>query len=81
MKFKEVGATADVSAKLQNAESKLSELKTTLSALGREATAAMMAVESEQQQITFKGLLTMVLPILVRHLYWCRITFSLFLGI
>lgn len=60
MKFKEVGATADVSAKIQNAESKLSELKTTLSALGTEATAAMMAVES-QQQITFEGLLAMVL--------------------
>lgn len=60
LKFKDVGETADVSAKLQNAESKLSELKTTLSALGREATAAMMAVESQQQQITFEGLLAMV---------------------
>ncbi|WOL17231.1 SH3 domain-containing protein 1 isoform X1 [Canna indica] len=59
-KSKEVGATADVSAKLQNAEFKLSELKTTLSALGREATAAMMAVESQQQEITFERLVAMV---------------------
>ncbi|XP_038982875.1 SH3 domain-containing protein 1-like isoform X2 [Phoenix dactylifera] len=60
LKSKEVGARADYAAKLQNAESKLSELKATLSALGREATAAMIAVETQQQQITFQRLLAMV---------------------
>jgi len=43
-----------------NAESKLSELRTTLAALGREATAAMEAVEAQQQQVTFDRLLAMV---------------------
>ncbi|KAG1355445.1 SH3 domain-containing protein 1 [Cocos nucifera] len=57
---KEVGASAESAAKLQHAEAKLSELKATLSALGREATAAMMAVEAQQQQITFQRLLAMV---------------------
>nr|XP_010933056.1 SH3 domain-containing protein 2 isoform X2 [Elaeis guineensis] len=60
LKSREVGASADSAAKLQSAESKLSELKATLSALGREATAAMMAVEAQQQQITFQQLLAMV---------------------
>ncbi|KAG1362747.1 SH3 domain-containing protein 2 [Cocos nucifera] len=57
---KEGGASADSAAKLQNAESKLSELKATSSALGREATAAMMAVEAQQQQITLQRLLAMM---------------------
>lgn len=60
LKSKEVVETTDVSAKLQHAESKLQELRTTLSALGREATAAMMAVEDQQQQNTFNHLLAMV---------------------
>lgn len=60
LKSKEAGATADDAIKLQNAESKLSELKNALSALGREATAAMMSVEAQQQEVTFQRLLTMV---------------------
>ncbi|XP_065042035.1 SH3 domain-containing protein 2-like isoform X2 [Musa acuminata AAA Group] len=60
LKSKEVVETTDVSPKLQHAESKLQELRTTLSALGREATAAMMAVEDQQQQNTFNHLLAMV---------------------
>lgn len=60
LKSKEVGASADDAIKLQVAESKLSELKNTLSALGREATAAMMSVEAQQQEATFQRLLVMV---------------------
>eukprot|EP00262_Sarcandra_glabra_P004573 TRINITY_DN1566_c0_g1_i1.p1 TRINITY_DN1566_c0_g1~~TRINITY_DN1566_c0_g1_i1.p1 ORF type:complete len:390 (+),score=99.99 TRINITY_DN1566_c0_g1_i1:110-1279(+) len=60
MKSKEAGATAESEIKLQNAETKLSELRSTTSALGREATAAMMSVEAQQQRITFQRLLAMV---------------------
>lgn len=60
LKSKEVGASADDAVKLRNSESKLSELKNSLSALGREATAAMTSVEAQQQEITFQQLLTMV---------------------
>lgn len=61
LKSNEVGANAESAAKLQNAESKLSELQNTLSALGREATVAMVAVETQQQQTTFERLLAMVM--------------------
>lgn len=60
LKFKEAGANAEGDLKLQSEEAKLLELKTTTSALGREATAAMMSVEAQQQQITFQRLVSMV---------------------
>lgn len=59
LKSKESSGNSD-SLKLQHAESKLSELRTTLAALGREATAAMEDVEAQQQQVTFDRLLAMV---------------------
>ena len=46
LKSKESSGNTD-SVKLQHAESKLSELRTTLAALGREATAAMEAVANK----------------------------------
>jgi hypothetical protein len=60
LKSKESHGNANSSVKLQHAESKLSELRTTLAALGREATAAMEAVEAQQQQVTYERLLAMV---------------------
>ncbi|XP_058103787.1 SH3 domain-containing protein 2-like isoform X2 [Magnolia sinica] len=60
LKFKEAGATGDGKIKLQNAESKLSDLRSSLTALGRETTAAMMSVEAQQQRLTFQLLLAMV---------------------
>uniref|UniRef100_A0A0A9DDW6 SH3 domain-containing protein n=1 Tax=Arundo donax TaxID=35708 RepID=A0A0A9DDW6_ARUDO len=60
LKSKESSGNKDSSVKLQHAESKLSELRTTLAALGREATAAMEAVEVQQQQVTFDHLLAMI---------------------
>lgn len=60
LKSRESRGGADSSVKLQHAESKLSELRTTLAALGREATAAMEAVEAQQQQVTYERLLAMV---------------------
>ncbi|KAL5679912.1 hypothetical protein ACJX0J_006297, partial [Zea mays] len=60
LKSKESSGNTDNSVKLQHAESKLSDLRTTLAALGREATAAMEAVEAQQQQVTYERLLAMV---------------------
>ncbi|XP_077234799.1 SH3 domain-containing protein 2-like [Tasmannia lanceolata] len=53
-------ASADNATKLQNAESRLSDLRSAMSALGREATAAMMSVEVQQQRLTFQKILAMV---------------------
>ena len=47
--------------RLQTAETRLKELKSALMALGREATAAMLSVEEQQQQITLQSLCTLVL--------------------
>ena len=48
------------SRKLQIAEARLIELKSSIMALGREASAAMLSVEEQQQIMTFNTLLTMV---------------------
>jgi hypothetical protein len=60
MKSKEAGSNDDSAVKLKYAESKLTELQTTLSALGKEATAAMLTVEMQQQKVTYERLLAMV---------------------
>eukprot|EP00252_Welwitschia_mirabilis_P026341 TRINITY_DN8629_c0_g1_i1.p1 TRINITY_DN8629_c0_g1~~TRINITY_DN8629_c0_g1_i1.p1 ORF type:complete len:373 (+),score=91.32 TRINITY_DN8629_c0_g1_i1:248-1366(+) len=57
---KDVNSTADNAIKLQAAETKLSELISTMTALGKEATSAMLAVETQQQRLTFQRLTTLV---------------------
>lgn len=52
--------TVESVMKLKNAEARLTELKSSMVALGKEATDAMLSVEEQQQQITFQKLLTMV---------------------
>ncbi|KAL6549743.1 hypothetical protein OROMI_020231 [Orobanche minor] len=52
--------SAEGALKLKSAEKKLKELKSSMLALGREATDAMLSVEDQQQEFTFKKLLTMV---------------------
>ncbi|KAK6158603.1 hypothetical protein DH2020_005917 [Rehmannia glutinosa] len=52
--------SAESALKLKSAEKKLTELKSSMLALGREATAAMSSVEDQQQETTFQKLLTMV---------------------
>jgi endophilin-A len=47
--------------RLQNAEKRLKDHKSSLVALGREATSAMSSVEEQQQHITLQSLSTMVL--------------------
>ncbi|XP_051137538.1 SH3 domain-containing protein 1 [Andrographis paniculata] len=52
--------SSESAAKLKNAEKKLTDIKTSMLALGREATAAMLSVEDQQQDVTFQKLLAMV---------------------
>ncbi|XP_059444017.1 SH3 domain-containing protein 2 isoform X1 [Corylus avellana] len=60
LKSRESSISMETSMRLQNAEARLTELQSTMMALGREATAAMLSVEGQQQQITSQKLLTMV---------------------
>lgn len=48
--------------KLEAAETKLQDLKSNVATLGKEAAAAMAAVEAQQQRLTLQRLITMVLP-------------------
>ncbi|KAF8408977.1 hypothetical protein HHK36_005047 [Tetracentron sinense] len=50
----------EYSAKLHGAESKMHELKANMAVLGKEATSALAAVESQQQKLTFQRLVAMV---------------------
>ncbi|RDY05503.1 SH3 domain-containing protein 2, partial [Mucuna pruriens] len=59
-KLRNSSVSAESSMRLQNAETRLKELKSALAALGREATAAMLSVEEQQQQMTLQSLRTMV---------------------
>ncbi|XP_022134460.1 SH3 domain-containing protein 2-like isoform X2 [Momordica charantia] len=59
-KSRDSSISAEGASKLQNAEVRLTELKSTMVALGREATAAMQSVEAQQQQVTYERLRTMV---------------------
>ncbi|KAK4435623.1 SH3 domain-containing protein 1 [Sesamum alatum] len=52
--------SAESALKLKSAEKKLTEIKSSMLALGREATAAMLSVEDQQQETTFQKLLIMV---------------------
>ena len=46
--------------KLQTSEARMHELKANMAVLGKEAAAALAAVESLQQRLTFQRLLAMV---------------------
>ncbi|XP_048320194.2 SH3 domain-containing protein 1 [Ziziphus jujuba] len=59
-KSRDLSMSGESSVKLQSAEARLADLKSSTVALGREATAAMLSVEDQQQQMTFHRLLTMV---------------------
>ena len=50
----------DNNLKLEAAESKLQELKSNMTVLGKEAAAAMTAVEGQQQRLTLQRLIAMV---------------------
>ena len=47
--------------KLEAAEAKLQDLKTNMTILGKEAAAALAAVEAQQQRLTLQRIIAMVL--------------------
>ncbi|THU69109.1 hypothetical protein C4D60_Mb08t10960 [Musa balbisiana] len=60
IKVREIAGTGDNISKLEAAEAKLQELKSNMAATGKEAVAAMAAVEAQQQRLTLQRLLAMV---------------------
>ena len=63
------------------AEARLSELKSTMMALGKETTFAMLQVESQQQQKTLQKLLTMVFCLFLLCLTKTSYSVFIYLGI
>lgn len=59
-KIKEAPGNIDNNLKLEAAESKLEELKSNMAVLGKEAFAAMTAVEAQQQRLTLECLIALV---------------------
>ncbi|KAL8556194.1 hypothetical protein ACS0TY_003836 [Phlomoides rotata] len=59
-KLREGNAHPDMVFKLEAAETKLQDLKSNVATLGKEAAAAMAAVEAQQQRLTLQRLITMV---------------------
>ncbi|XP_010263868.1 PREDICTED: SH3 domain-containing protein 2-like isoform X2 [Nelumbo nucifera] len=60
VKVRESGGNPDNISKLEAAEAKLQELKSNMAILGKEAAAAMAAVEAQQQRLTLQRLIAMV---------------------
>ncbi|KAL6517346.1 SH3 domain-containing protein 2 [Orobanche minor] len=58
-KVREGTAHPDMAFKLEAAEAKLQDLKSNVATLGKEAAAAMAAVEAQQQRLTLQRLITM----------------------
>lgn len=52
--------SSETALKLKSAEKRLADLKSSMLTIGREAAAAMLSVEDQQQETTFQKLLTMV---------------------
>jgi hypothetical protein len=60
-KVRETPGNAENAMKLEAAETKLQDLKANMAILGKEAAAAMTAVEAQQQRLTLQRLIAMVL--------------------
>ncbi|XP_072987422.1 SH3 domain-containing protein 2-like [Typha latifolia] len=60
IKLREASGNGDMISKLEAAEAKLQELKSNMAVLGKEAVAAMTAVEAQQQRLTLQRLIAMV---------------------
>lgn len=59
-KMREGTGNPDFAYKLEAAEARLQDLKSNMATLGKEAAAAMAAVEAQQQRLTLQRLITMV---------------------
>lgn len=57
---KEAGGHPDNIVKLQSAEQKMGEISSAMAVLGKEAAAAMSAVETQQQRLTLQRMIAMV---------------------
>lgn len=66
-KARESQENPDIIMKLEAAETKLHDLKSNMGMLGKEATAAMTAVEAQQQRLTLQRIIAMVPLILISH--------------
>ncbi|AQK64639.1 SH3 domain-containing protein 2 [Zea mays] len=60
MKLREASGNSDMVSRLEAAESKLQELKSNMGVLGKEAVAAMTAVEAQQQRLTLQRLIALL---------------------
>ena len=60
MKLREASGNGDMISRLEAAETKLQELKSNMGDLGKEAVAAMTAVEAQQQRLTLQRLIALV---------------------
>lgn len=60
-------------AKLHAAEAKKQELKANMAVLGKEASAALAAVDAQQQRLTFQRLVSMVCTEFLGHKFVCII--------
>lgn len=60
VRLKESGPGGENAMKLQMAEAKLQELTSSMAVLGKEAAAALSAVETQQQRLTLHRLITLV---------------------
>lgn len=63
MKLREASGNGDMISRLEVAETKLQELKSNMGVLGKEAVAAMTAVEAQQQRLTLQRLIALVNPL------------------
>ncbi|XP_050234807.1 SH3 domain-containing protein 2-like [Mercurialis annua] len=59
-RVREMPGSPELAMKLEAAESKLQDLKSNMAVLGKEANAAMAAVEAQQQRLTLQRLIAMV---------------------
>ena len=60
-KVREMPGNSELAMKLESAETKLQDLKSNMAVLGKEASAAMAAVEAQQQRLTLQRLIAMVM--------------------
>lgn len=58
--MRETPGNAEITVKLEAAEAKLQDLKSNMATMGKEAAAAMAAVEAQQQRLTLQRLIAMV---------------------
>ncbi|RWW55540.1 hypothetical protein BHE74_00037821 [Ensete ventricosum] len=77
IKVRETVGSGDNISKLEAAEAKLQDLKSNMAVLGKEAVAAMTAVEAQQQRLTLQRLIAMVLSLFMPAIIYISCCYSL----